>query len=323
MQTGSESSFELDGASSLEIALDRATESYRLGVLEGRSKKRASARGEMSTALVTARYGDMPVLPARLQWRGIEVSPEFQAYAARVARGEELAPYRGAVLARSTPEFPWASFQRPERAERTERLDPPPFAARSLRHAAWLFGMAGAMLAAIGLGAGAFSSTGRDGSLDFATGALKPATVGESPSVQSGANVRDRALDDDEALLAPAGSKRQASTRTRSAATGSARRSATSASAAGVARLATAASRVNGTSATSTPESGTPSSDAAHSMAPGALAVQSSGAHAPTSSDGLRTAVLGNSARAGGGSGLEAAGGGERDSSLFSDQPSF
>jgi hypothetical protein len=48
---------------------------------------------------------------ATLRWRGMELSPEFQAYAARVARGEELEPYRGQVLAQPGAPFPWQASE--------------------------------------------------------------------------------------------------------------------------------------------------------------------------------------------------------------------
>jgi hypothetical protein len=41
-----------------------------------------------------------------LRWNGVRVSPEFERYAERVARGEELEPFRGHVLA-SGSAFPW------------------------------------------------------------------------------------------------------------------------------------------------------------------------------------------------------------------------
>lgn len=42
-----------------------------------------------------------------LRWRGMPVSPEFQVYALRVARGEDLAPYRGPILADASLALPW------------------------------------------------------------------------------------------------------------------------------------------------------------------------------------------------------------------------
>jgi hypothetical protein len=314
MQTVSESSIELEGASSLEIALDRATERYRLGVLEGRSMKRARANDVISTALVASRDTDSSALPARLQWRGIEVTPEFQAYAARVARGEELAPYRGAVLARSTPEFPWASFQRPP--ERTERLEPPPFAARSLRHAAWLFGMAGAMLAAIGIGAGAFNPTDDGGprAIDSATGALKP--THEESSIEVAASDPSASLDDDAATWRAApGAPRESAVRERRAASGAPRRAPVAASSGDAMKAASEADGVAAEDPTaSSAASGTTASAAASggAAAPAAGAVQSPGGRRSSPSEGIRTAALGD--------GVSATTGG---SALFSDQPSF
>lgn len=37
--------------------------------------------------------------PQRLKWRGVDASPELQEYAARIASGEKLPPYRGPILA--------------------------------------------------------------------------------------------------------------------------------------------------------------------------------------------------------------------------------
>ena len=42
-----------------------------------------------------------------LSWRGLPLSDEFQQYALRVARGENLAPYRGPVLADGSQQLPW------------------------------------------------------------------------------------------------------------------------------------------------------------------------------------------------------------------------
>lgn len=42
-----------------------------------------------------------------LSWRGMPLSQEFQQYALRVARGENLAPYRGPVLADGSEHLPW------------------------------------------------------------------------------------------------------------------------------------------------------------------------------------------------------------------------
>lgn len=53
----------------------------------------------------------------RLRWKGLEVSEDFRNYADRVARGEDLPPYAGKILAEPDPAFPWdpASHQRAAR----------------------------------------------------------------------------------------------------------------------------------------------------------------------------------------------------------------
>jgi hypothetical protein len=43
----------------------------------------------------------------RLRWKGLEVSDEFRTYADRVARGEDLPPFTGKILAEPDPAFPW------------------------------------------------------------------------------------------------------------------------------------------------------------------------------------------------------------------------
>jgi len=45
--------------------------------------------------------------PTRLRWKGLDVSDEFRAYAERVARGEDLPPFEGRVLAEPNASFPW------------------------------------------------------------------------------------------------------------------------------------------------------------------------------------------------------------------------
>jgi hypothetical protein len=45
--------------------------------------------------------------PTRLRWKGLDVSEEFRSYAERVARGEDLPPFEGRVLAEPNPAFPW------------------------------------------------------------------------------------------------------------------------------------------------------------------------------------------------------------------------
>ncbi|MEY2931964.1 MAG: hypothetical protein RL033_2713 [Pseudomonadota bacterium] len=53
----------------------------------------------------------------RLRWKGLEVSDDFRNYADRVARGEDLPPFAGKILAEPDPAFPWdpSSHQRAAR----------------------------------------------------------------------------------------------------------------------------------------------------------------------------------------------------------------
>jgi hypothetical protein len=50
----------------------------------------------------------------RLRWKGLDVSDEFREYAERVARGEDLPPFEGRVLAEPNAAFPWGPLSRSE-----------------------------------------------------------------------------------------------------------------------------------------------------------------------------------------------------------------
>jgi len=52
--------------------------------------------------------------PTRLSWKGLDVSDEFREYAERVARGEDLPPFAGRVLAEPNAAFPWGPITRSE-----------------------------------------------------------------------------------------------------------------------------------------------------------------------------------------------------------------
>jgi hypothetical protein len=60
-------------------------------------------------------------LSTRLRWKGLDVSDEFRNYAERVARGEDLPPFEGPVLAEPNPAFPFgpAPVERESAPERT------------------------------------------------------------------------------------------------------------------------------------------------------------------------------------------------------------
>lgn len=146
-----------------------------------------------SAALAVAGGSALMRPPPRLRWRGIEVSDEFQEYAARVARGEDLAPYRGPVLSRPCAEFPWTIAPReiqmlpPERTslppERSslapERLSLPPMAVpvsapppseppvypergRALKTSLWVLAALSSIVGALGVGAGATNTANND-----------------------------------------------------------------------------------------------------------------------------------------------------------------
>ncbi|HTV23048.1 MAG TPA: hypothetical protein VMG12_30375 [Polyangiaceae bacterium] len=55
-----------------------------------------------------------PREPTRLRWKGLDVSEEFRQYAERVARGEQLPPFEGRVLAEPNAAFPWGDGAQPE-----------------------------------------------------------------------------------------------------------------------------------------------------------------------------------------------------------------
>lgn len=124
----------------------------------------------MTALAVTNKDTALAVLPERLCWKGIAVTDEFQAYAARVARGEQLEPYRGQVLSRPSREFPWSVAPQPSppppRASLPpvafgvrEQPDAPPYPerGRSLKTALWLAAAVSSIIGALGVGAGATS----------------------------------------------------------------------------------------------------------------------------------------------------------------------
>jgi hypothetical protein len=201
MASGTDSPSGLDATSSLELALDQAIAKCFAGAPERAAKKRRNTpvqnfavgaseqahtptenlRGASSTALaVPSRETALMRPPPRLRWRGIEVSDEFQEYAARVARGEELEPYRGAVLSRPCPEFPWGAVRerqtllppaRPSLPPVSVSIAPPPPRSeptvypergRALKTALWLAGAVSSIIGALGVGAGATSTAGND-----------------------------------------------------------------------------------------------------------------------------------------------------------------
>jgi hypothetical protein len=163
MRSGHNSSRELDSSSSLEIALDQAIAHRFSSVQERSTKKRRNSPVPTSLALtVTSKETTLALVPARLIWRGIEVPDEFQEYAARVARGEQLAPYRGVVLSRHCPEFPWSSAPAPSTTSPTPTLPEYPKRGRSLKTLLTIVAAVGSVVGALGVGAGGKAMTVAD-----------------------------------------------------------------------------------------------------------------------------------------------------------------
>ncbi|HEU4578182.1 MAG TPA: hypothetical protein VFS67_08010 [Polyangiaceae bacterium] len=79
-----------------------AQEALALVSSEGASTSLAAAAAAASASTGSARRAN-----ARLRWKGLEVSEEFRSYADRVARGEDLPPFKGKILAEPDAEFPW------------------------------------------------------------------------------------------------------------------------------------------------------------------------------------------------------------------------
>jgi hypothetical protein len=67
----------------------------------------ASETPVQAAAIVRAATSEAAL--GRLHWRGRELSPEFHEYAQRVSRGENLAPFRGQLLASESLALPWDS----------------------------------------------------------------------------------------------------------------------------------------------------------------------------------------------------------------------
>jgi hypothetical protein len=177
----------LDGFSSLEITLDRAIAERFASVQEQSESNKKRRSSPMPTALaLTSQQTTLALVPARLSWRGVEVSDEFQDYAARVARGERLAPYRGIVLSRYTPSFPWGGpFAPMSTTVPTPTLPKYPERGRPVRTVLSLVAAVASIAAALSVGAGATSTTADGGiaALDpvQATAALTPTTALGAP----------------------------------------------------------------------------------------------------------------------------------------------
>lgn len=137
METGFEGPCGADSVTSLERALDQAMERQTEAARHRSPRRQRSTPAADSAAGAALALADQPgalqLAPARLRWRGMEVSDEFQRYAERVARGEDLPPWRGPILAEPCPEFPWGAQRAPRTG--TEPLPPAPVGAPWFRAA--------------------------------------------------------------------------------------------------------------------------------------------------------------------------------------------
>jgi hypothetical protein len=95
---------EVGGVRPVEQMVDSAIE--RIAREQGASAQLERERPAAASALAKV---DVNPMPARLRWKGLDVSDEFREYAERVARGEDLPPFEGRVLAEPNPAFPWGA----------------------------------------------------------------------------------------------------------------------------------------------------------------------------------------------------------------------
>ena len=89
------------GARPVEQMVDAAIERM------GREQRLALDRFDRFDRGVFDAAIEKPAKPTRLRWKGLDVSDEFRTYAERVARGEQLPPFEGRVLAEPNAAFPW------------------------------------------------------------------------------------------------------------------------------------------------------------------------------------------------------------------------
>src|SRR6185295_5646772 len=85
----------------VDAAIDRIARERDAARNPGHALALASKDASPS-ALATTKRGS-----GNLRWKGLEVSEEFRNYAERVARGEDLPPYKGRILAEPDAAFPW------------------------------------------------------------------------------------------------------------------------------------------------------------------------------------------------------------------------
>lgn len=104
----------------VDAAIDRIAREREASRTEDRGPGHALAlapKDSAPSALATTRRGS-----GKLRWKGLEVSDEFRSYAERVARGEDLPPYKGRILAEPDAAFPWEPAARKRAARKARRF---------------------------------------------------------------------------------------------------------------------------------------------------------------------------------------------------------
>jgi hypothetical protein len=131
----------------VDAAIERLAHERELGEREsGEQRAHEDAGSSHGRALVVAddSRGREGRVPTRLRWKGLDVSDEFRNYAERVARGEDLPPFEGPVLAEPNPAFPFG----PKPLEREAPQERTAGSGRASRIALWT--SAAAVLGLIG-----------------------------------------------------------------------------------------------------------------------------------------------------------------------------
>ena len=146
----------------------------------GASEEREeSEESEPELEAVPAARSARPAAPPRLQWRGMDASPELLQYAARVASGERLPPYSGPLLAGGAA--PAAALEAALDATFAEQRKPPvgdnPTQGGGIKLLLGLVLMLGALVAA--------ATAGDDAELRAAGQAVSRFLMGESASFEA------------------------------------------------------------------------------------------------------------------------------------------
>jgi len=104
----------------VDAAIDRIArerEASRAGDADPGHALALAPKDAAPSALATTKRGS-----GKLRWKGLEVSDEFRSYAERVARGEDLPPYKGRILAEPDAAFPWEPAARKRAVRKARRL---------------------------------------------------------------------------------------------------------------------------------------------------------------------------------------------------------